>query len=164
MSSQNNDHDMMTRLEALEHRVSNLEGSDGATDRVHWAWRLHRNADSMQHQRHMMFIVGQSIFFAGFVTATAYDRVPAVFCYVLGGVGLTQAILWMVGSNMLEKRLDAMRRILTAENPTWREYQQAVSLYHPFGGRVVFNWYLPLATIVAWIILICVGVRVRIPV
>jgi hypothetical protein len=113
--------------------------------RVNSAWRYHQNADTIQHQRHIIFILAQTIFFTGF----AVSKNQLIQGLVLG-LGLAFAFLWWRVACLLEKRLDAMRAILR-EDPIWQIYIDAVKQKALFGGRCVFNWWLPGLTFLGWI-------------
>ena len=139
------------RLNDLDRRITVLENGSRTDDKVHWAWRLHRNADSLQHQRHSMFILGQSIFFAAFGTNI---ETPGAFRHVVAALGVSWAILWIVVAFSLERRLDAMRKILREHNNTWNEYEASVAIKHLGGGRIVLGVILPLLVVAAWVFLV----------
>lgn len=120
------------------------------------AWRYHQNADSIQHQRHIIFILAQTIFFGGFAGSAREPNVQ----WLVVALGSVSAILWCGVANTLERRLDAMRTVLKAD-PVWRRYKGAVSGSHLLGGRAVFNWWLPILTFLAWMyLLVCQLIRV----
>lgn len=112
------------------------------------AWLYHQNADQIQHQRHIIFVLIETILFAAFGQTT-----PNVLAWIVAVVGMVVAALWCGVASMLERRLDAMRDVLKSD-PIWNRYTDAVSMRHPLGGRRVFNVWLPSLTIALWLLLL----------
>lgn len=114
-------------------------------EEVRRAWQYHAKADDLQHQRHIIFVLAQTIFFLCFA-ALGRDSILAGF---LPPLGIVFAILWWRVADLLEVRLDAMRKLLKADR-VWEIYIDAASQRDLFGGRHVFNHWLPVLTILSW--------------
>ncbi|MDO8496821.1 MAG: hypothetical protein Q7S43_05220 [bacterium] len=105
------------------------------------AWALQKNADYMQHQRHTIFLLAQTFLFLGI----ASQPNPPQIRYVLAAFGSVLAVLWCIVANRLEKYMDKMRKVMEGD-PVFDEYDKAVGRRDPLGGRLVFNFYLPIST------------------
>lgn len=136
------------RYNALKEEVPMPEPQRYTDDELDRAWRYHSNADSIQHQRHIVFVAIETILFAAFGRTE-----PQIPDGLIAIVGAAIALIWCGVANTLELRLKAMRDILKADR-IWQEYIGAVSTYYnPLGGFIVFNWVLPLITFVLWAVL-----------
>ena len=113
-------------------------------DEVRQAWQYHQNADHIQHQRHIVFVLVETILFSAFGRTE-----PQVPNWIVALAGVLVAGLWCGVANTLEYRLDAMRRVLEMDR-IWKEYIEAVSTQNLLGGRLVFNWILPILTVLLW--------------
>jgi hypothetical protein len=74
------------------------------------AWAYYQHADNLQHQRHSIFIVAQSIFFA------AYAQDPAGVGPIVAAVGIVYAVIWWYLSQRLSDGMDASAS--ATSNPT----------------------------------------------
>ena len=120
------------------------------------AWELQKNADNIQHQRHTIFLLAQTFLFLGI----ASQPDPPQFRYVLVVFGSVLAILWCVVANRLEVRMDRMRKTLEGD-PVFDDYDKAVGRNDPFSGRLVFNFYLPISTLLSWLAILVIMCTTR---
>ena len=118
------------------------------------AWDIYKHMDILQHQRHSISIVAQSIFFAAY--AAAHMNSPAVGS-VVADVGLVYAVLWFFLAYRLGKGMESVRKqYIEQDNPIWATFESGLKQGGPLSGHLVLNVLIPLLTILAWLVLIFV--------
>ncbi|MDO9372039.1 MAG: hypothetical protein Q7U07_05550, partial [Gammaproteobacteria bacterium] len=106
----------------------------------------------LQHQRHSISIVAQSIFFAAY--AAAHKSSPAVGD-VVAVVGLVYALLWFFVAYRLGIGMESVRKqYIESDNPVWATFDSGLKRGGPLSGHLVLNVAIPWVTILAWFVLI----------
>ena len=119
------------------------------------AWDLYKHMDILQHQRHSIFIVAQSIFFAAF--AAAHKNSPAVGLVVVV-VGVLYALLWFFLAYRLGKGMESIcKQYIQPNSPIWATFESGLKRGGPLSGHLVLNVLFPWLTLLAWLFLIIVS-------
>lgn len=112
------------------------------------AWSYYQHADNLQHQRHNIFVVTQSIFFAAFAQA------PDYVAYVLIIVGIFYAILWSRASERMSDGMAAIsRKYIEPGNEVYTDYLLGLDRKIRTSGRTTMNLLIPGTMGSAWLVL-----------
>ena len=111
------------------------------------AWNYYQYADNLLHQRHAIFLVAQSIFFAAFTSANN-DNIQ----WVVAVLGVLISVLWIAISERLQAGLAYFRRHIN--EPLFEGYFGALDAHSRFTARLILHWILPVTMGIAWLYLI----------
>jgi len=120
------------------------------------AWSYYQHADTLQHSRHNIFIVAQSIFFAVYAAGLNENSVR----HVVVVMGIAYSLLWFTLSERLHRGMTALNDTYLEPNqakrivgdPTYGCYLRGLDRWPiPLSGRLVLNVLLPFLTVIAWL-------------
>lgn len=122
------------------------------------AWEYYQHADNLQHSRHNIFIVAQSIFFTAYATAS---KDVAVWPVIVA-LGIVTGVLWLCLSERLyagmkalsEGYLEPNEKKKVTGDPIYGEYLSALAKSRLPSGRFILNIALPGITVAAWLVLL----------
>ena len=112
------------------------------------AWQYYVHADNLNHQRHGIFMLAQSIFFAAFASSSFSTGV------VLAVVGVCSALLWNVSSTRLQSGLEYFLKKKSDNDELMQGYFDALNENNRVHAKYVFHWIFPWMFVAAWIALI----------
>ncbi len=113
------------------------------------AWNYYQYADNLLHQRHSIFIVAQSIFFAAF-TQTDNVNIQSVVAVL----GVLLAVLWYAISERLQAGLNYFREHIRPADNLFEGYFTTLDNHSRLTARIILHIVLPAAMGGAWIYLI----------
>lgn len=130
-------------------------------DDLQRAWDYYQHADNLQHQRHNIFIVAQSILFATFVQECS--KVGPVVAFV----GITYALLWWWLSERLSDGMYGLAERYLKKSAPYIVYLDGLDtptkvprriipkcVIRRLSGRTVLNVIVPGLSLVAWVLIL----------
>ena len=113
------------------------------------AWNYYQYADNLLHQRHSIFLIAQSIFFAAFTSADK-ENVQ----WVVAILGVLIASLWFVISERLQAGLTYFRKHISHSESIFEGYFNALDKHSRLTARIILHMILPALMASAWLYLI----------
>ena len=113
------------------------------------AWLYYQHADNLQHQRHNIFILAQTILaaaYAGFAQAPWYTKV------LIASIGAFYALMWWLLTERVSKGMNCLSNKLKEADPIYQSYLD--SLGRGISGRTILNKIIPISTLIAWVVVL----------
>jgi hypothetical protein len=126
-------------------------------DQIDKAWLYYQQADNLQHQRHAVFIVAQSIFFAAFTQA------PTLLRYTVAAVGALLCVLWWYITERVSDGMTELNNNYLAKDDVYPTYLIGLERRKTTSGRFILNKALPWVTFVAWGVLVALVSMGKLP-
>ena len=121
------------------------------TEQRERAWAYYQHADNLQHQRHNIFIVAQSIFFAAYAQdASGVGPIVAV-------LGIIYGVLWWYLSQRLSDGMTALSKLYLEPSQggggdeVYGIYLAGIKSNKYFSGRTILNVVVPWLAVAAWL-------------
>ena len=118
-------------------------------DEAQRAWVYYQHADNLQHQRHNIFILAQTILVAAY---TAFAQAPWYTKVLIASIGALYALLWWRLAERVSKGMDNLSDKLKNADPIYNDYLD--SLGPGFSGRTILNQIIPISTLIAWVVML----------
>ncbi len=123
----------------------------GDPDRLARVWRYYQHADDLQHRRCHFFLLLQGALIAGF--ATLQDQGGPILSSFLAIFGIAYAILWGLLAHTVQSGMDPLNTALAEGDAIYAQYFRDVRRWPSVSGRRVLNIYLPVLTVLTWVVL-----------
>lgn len=109
------------------------------------AWVYYQHADSLQHQRHNIFILAQTILTAAYI---GFAQAPLLTKVLLASIGAAYALMWFLLAERVSKGMTALSFKYLEKDEVYKHYLD--SLGSMLSGRTILNRIMPISTFIAW--------------
>lgn len=115
------------------------------------AWDLYKHMDVLQHTRHSIFLVAQSIFVAAFAATHKNSTTVGNLVVV---IGVAYAIFWFFLAYRLGEGMESVRKqYIEPGNPIWVTFESGLKRGGPLSAHLVLDCLFPGVMFLAWILL-----------
>lgn len=118
------------------------------------AWVYYQHADSLQHQRHNIFILAQTILTAAYV---GFAQAPTQTKVLLASIGAAYALMWFMLAERVSKGMTALSCKYLEKDMVYKHYLDSLG-WMP-SGRTILNRIMPISTFIAWGIVLIMKLR-----
>jgi hypothetical protein len=130
----------------MEARTGPTSPEPPTSDQISKAWMYYQHADSLQHQRHNIFILAQTILTAAYV---GFAQAPTPTKVLLATIGAAYALMWFMLTERVSKGMDALsdKYLEEDEDKIYKHYLDSLG-WMP-SGRTILNRIMPISTFIA---------------